>query len=366
MPWSALQAGLRRISTPIRFATAAYALLLGAFTLLRLLRFSGPAPLDLANAFAPYLYMPLVISFPLAIIVTRQGAAGSPGKAKPGAEEDKTRGRRWNPLLQIGLIAFGLYSFALPAMYQPVAPPTEPTISVVTFNAQGSNVDLSQAIDWLLNIAPDLIALQETAPGFDARLAPLYEQYAYEDHVAGNARVFSRFPILGREALALDAEGEVAALRLLLDVYGAPLAVYALHLSVPFRSAGEDQPPAHIGPGMLLRYDESRRNRQIATLLERLESESLPFILAGDLNMSDASLIYDRLAAEMRDAWRGAGNGAGRTFPVAAEIGLPRVILPFLRLDYVWHSADMRATEAELGPPIGSDHLALRAELELK
>ncbi len=365
MPWSALQAGLRRLSTPIRYATAAYALLLTGFTLVRLLRLIGPPPLDLANAFAPYLYMPLVISFPLAIIVTRQAGTAKPAKAKPGQASDETRGRRWNPLLHIGLIVFGLYSFALPAMYQQVDPPSGQTISVISFNVQGSNIDLRLATDWLLSMTPDLIALQETAPGFDGRLAPLYEQYAHEDHIAGNARVFSRFPILRREALFLDAEGERAALRLELDAHGARLAVYAIHLSAPFRAATEDHPAAHIGPGLLLRYDESRRNAQIAALLERLESESQPFIVAGDFNMSDASLIYDRLAADMRDAWRGAGNGAGRTFPVAEAIGLPRVVLPFLRLDYIWHSESLRATAAEIGPPIGSDHLPLRAEIAL-
>ena len=371
MPWYALQQGLRRVSTPVRYATAAYALLLAAFTLARLLRISGPPPLDLANAFAPYLYMPLVISFPLSIIVTRQGPPDLAAaherlakKRKRGHDRDETGGRRWNPLLQIALIAISLYWFALPALYRPLPPAAGQTISLVSYNVQGANADLRQATDWLLQEMPDLIALQETAPGIDSRLAPLYAQYAHEDHIAGNARVFSRYPILQREALSLDEGLERWALRLLLDVDGQRLAVYALHLSLPFSPRGDEESPG-ISPGMLLRYNESRRNRQIESLLAALAEETLPTIVAGDFNMSDASLIYARIAAQLEDAWRGAGSGAGRTFPVAEAIGLPRLILPFLRIDYVWHSAQLNAVKARLGPSIGSDHLPLSVELEL-
>ena len=90
----------------------------------------------------------------------------------------------------------------------------------------------------------------------------------------------------------------------------------------------------------------------------------MPAIVAGDFNMSDASLIYDEIAALLTDAWREAGNGAGRTWPVAEEIGLPRLIHPLLRIDYVWHSPHLRAAAAAVGAAIGSDHLPLAAVFE--
>ena len=63
--------------------------------------------------------------------------------------------------------------------------------------------------------------------------------------------------------------------------------------------------------------------------------------------MSDASLIYDEIAARMNDAWRAIGNGAGRSWPVAEAIGLPRLIHPFLRIDYIWTSDDLRGDRRE-------------------
>ncbi len=368
MPWSALQDILRRISTPTRILATLYALLLALFTLFRLLRLSDAPMLDLANAFAPYLYMPLVVTFPLSIIVARQTGSGVEAArnrlAKPRKVRKGVHPPRWSVLLQICLIGIGLYWFAAPAMYRPVDPPSGATFKVVSFNVQGSNAELKRATDWLLGVAPDLIVLQETAEGYDERLAPLYEVYAHEDHIEGSVRVFSRFPILAREALLIEERPGRAALRLLLNADGRHLAVYAVHLSLPLRKRGNENPLVDLGLEALLRYDERRRNAQIHTLLELLESEVSPYIVAGDFNMSDASLIYDGIALRMMDAWRAAGNGAGRTWPVAEVIGLPRVIHPFLRIDYVWHSDALRATAATVGEAIGSDHLPLSVELE--
>ena len=330
MSWSKLQAFLRRIATPLRRLISLYALLLALFTLLRLLRVSGIPLIDLANTFAPYLYMPLVVSFPLSIIVTRGSAeplerarkrlAQAPGKRD--ASDSRAHPPRWSVLLQIGLLAIGLYWFAAPATFRAVDPPAGETFRVISFNVQGSNAELERATEWLLAAEPDVIVLQETAEGYDPRLAPLYAVYAHEDHIEGSVRVFSRFAILQRDVLAIEAPGDGQsgreALRLLLDVKGRPLAVYALHISLPLRPRAQLDPDADIGPEALLRYDESRRNAQIRRFLSILDGETAPFIVAGDFNMSDASLIYDEIAARMHDGWREAGNGAGRTWPVAA------------------------------------------------
>jgi endonuclease/exonuclease/phosphatase (EEP) superfamily protein YafD len=48
------------------------------------------------------------------------------------------------------------------------------------------------------------------------------------------------------------------------------------------------------------------------------------------------------------------------------EIGLKvcMFIPPLVRIDYIWHSAGLRALQAWQGPAIGSDHLPLQALLE--
>ena len=206
LPWPTMHRWLAKLARPLRRMIAAYSLLLTAFTLLRILRIAGIPALDLANTFAPHLYMPLVVTFPLAIIVTRAISSPSerarkrlsrPRKSLPPA--GWTGGTRWSVLLQVLLIGIGIVWFALPTLYTPVAPPTSDAFSAVTFNVQGTNRELRQATDWLLREAPDIIVLQESAEGYDDRLAPLYEAYAHEDHFDSNVRIFTRYAILQRD-----------------------------------------------------------------------------------------------------------------------------------------------------------------------
>ena len=371
MSWSTLQQSVRRLSGPVSHLVAFYATLVAVFTFMRIMRISGFCLIDLANTFAPYWYMPLALTFPLSIIVTRQANAHSRLQKNPAWEPRKAKrpGRslltqlrdRWSVLLQIVLIFIGLIWFAWPGRYKAIEPPQGETFSVVTFNVQGGNAELETATDWLLSAGADVIVLQETAEGYDQRLERLYDFYAHEDHIEGSVRIFSRYAILERQILPIEDDPGRLALRLVLDQNGRELAVYAVHLVLP---QSNWQPSANLVLDMLLRYNESRRNAQARRLLEILRDESKPYLVAGDFNMSDSSLIYDEIAAQMQDAWREAGTGAGRTWPVAEAIGLPRIVHPFLRIDYIWHSDGLRTVAASIGGPIGSDHLPVKAVFE--
>lgn len=371
MPWSALQRFVGRMSGPLRHLAACYAVLAALFTLARVMRVSGFWLIDLANTFAPYWYMPLALTFPLAIVAARQGAAHTRyGKEHARGAQKAKRGRRamlsqlrdrWSVLLQIVLILVGLLCFAWPGRYKAIEPPRGETLSLVTFNVQGSNAELEEATDWLLSAGADVIVLQETAEGYDHRLQRLYDIYAHEDHIEGSVRIFSRYAIRERQILSIEDEPGRLALRLVLDQDGRELAVYAAHLALP---QANWHPSAHFALDMLLNYDEARRNAQARRLLDILGDESKPYLVAGDFNMSDSSLIYDEIAARMNDAWRDAGTGAGRTWPVAEVIGLPRIVHPFLRIDYIWRSDDLRTVAASIGDPIGSDHLPVKAIFE--
>ena len=371
MSWSTLQQSVRRLSGPVSHLVAFYATLVAVFTFMRIMRISGFCLIDLANTFASYWYMPLALTFPLSIIVTRQANAHSRLQKSPDREPRKAKrpGRalltqlrdRWSVLLQIALIFIGLIWFAWPGRYKAIEPPQGETFSVVTFNVQGSNAELETATDWLLTAGADVIVLQETAEGYDHRLERLYDVYAHEDHIEGSVRIFSRYAILERQILSIEDDPGRLALRLVLDQNGRELAVYAVHLVLP---QANWQPSANIALDMLLRYNESRRNAQARRLLEILRDESKPYLVAGDFNMSDSSLIYYEIAAQMQDAWREAGTGAGRTWPVAEAIGLPRIVHPFLRIDYIWHSDGLRTVAASIGGPIGSDHLPVKAVFE--
>ncbi len=352
MSWTTFQIFIRHLSTPTRRLISLYVIGVFIFTILRLLGVTGIWWVDLFNVFAPYWYMPMVLTFPVSVIVTRQV-----GKQHPP---------RWSVTLQIILMAIGLYWFALPTIYKPVDPPTGETFKVVTYNVQGANTELDTATDWLIASNADIILLQETSEGYDYRLSGLYDVYAHEEHIEGSVRVFSRYEILSKELLVIEESPGHLVLRLVLNQDGHELAIYATHFALPRTTKKHLPLPApNYGIDFALHYDEARRNTMIRTLLDMLREETLPYILAGDFNTSDASLIYQELDALMIDSFREAGVGAGRTWPIAEVINLPRVISPFLRIDYIWHSPEMRAVEAKVGSePIGSDHLPVTAIME--
>ena len=352
MSWTSFQQFMRHFSTPTRRLISVYALGVALLTLFRFFGVMGVWWIDLANVFAPYWYMPMVLTFPLSVIVTRQV-----GKRTPP---------RWSVSLQIILMAIGLYWFALPTIYKSIDPPTGETFKVVTYNVQGANSELDTATAWLIGTNADIIILQETSEGYDSRLAGLYDVYAHEEHIEGSVRIFSRYEIISKELLVIEESPGHLVLRLVLNQQGHDIAVYATHFVLPQRAFKHlPLPTPNYGLYFALHYDEIRRNTMIRTLLDILREETLPYILAGDFNTSDTSLIYHEIEAVMIDSFREAGAGAGRTWPIAEVVGLPRVIRPFIRIDYIWHSPQLRAVQASVGTePIGSDHLPVTAILE--
>jgi hypothetical protein len=90
-----------------------------------------------------------------------------------------------------------------------------------------------------------------------------------------------------------------------------------------------------------------------------------PFIVAGDFNICEHSVIYGELAARMADSFREAGTGFGTSWPLPVAKEIPVFVPPLVRIDYIWHSKHFRAIDASQGPRLGSDHLPLFATLEL-
>jgi endonuclease/exonuclease/phosphatase family metal-dependent hydrolase len=78
----------------------------------------------------------------------------------------------------------------------------------------------------------------------------------------------------------------------------------------------------------------------------------------GDMNAhSDMPEMALFRMAGLRDAFMEAGAGNGYTFPATA---------PQNRIDYIWLSADLTASNVVILPDTASDHLGVAATLNLK
>jgi endonuclease/exonuclease/phosphatase (EEP) superfamily protein YafD len=333
----------RRLPTVLAVPIVVYALALLVYLLLRFTLRDTVWWLAFLHNFAPYYFLPLLVLVPLLLL------AGA-----------RRMGLRLLPLLLVAVLLYG--PRWLPHSISTAA---AERFKVVSFNILPFNPDLDRVADWLAGQQADLVLLQELGPEKSAQLFNLLPAvYPHRALITGSTTaLLTNWLITSSELVDL---GGWFVTRFVLDVDGEALTVYNIHMPVP---ALENQ--AHLNlpidngfVQLFLKYDETWRNGRIRELLARIAEESGPFIVAGDFNTSDNAMIYDELAAVMRDSWRETSTGLGATWPAGVgEEGIPAVIPTLLRLDYIWHSPDLPAYSTTIGPHLGSDHLPVIANL---
>ncbi|TVR24443.1 MAG: hypothetical protein EA396_01345 [Anaerolineaceae bacterium] len=294
------------------------------YLVLRLAFGSGTWWLALLNSFAIYTFAPALVLFILTLLTAN-----------------------WRDMIRLGLLCLLAIVWFGP-FFQPAPSPAQRgvALTVITLNMPSAD-HVQDAFDWVRDHPPDVLLLQrvppEMADGIDALRDILPEQTA-----AGDGKMtLSRLPII-----------EQAESYTVIDVDGREVLVYNVHFSRP--SLPHPRFDALDGVPFLddmTRYDEAVRNAEIRDLLAVLDGETRPYIVGGNFNMSQHSLIYSQVRLVMRDSFRDTSAGLGATWPTH---------LPLLRLDYVWHSRDFVALETLVGADIGADHLPLSARLDLR
>ena len=264
------------------------------------------------------------------------------------------------PLALVGLVLYGPLFLVKPAAAVSGKP-----VNIITFNVSDTNSQRDDVFGWLRAQHADVVLLQEVSADWfvPARqiLNDLYPQQTVQLTEAGNRGnlILSHFPLTA----VPDANSSPFA-PAVLSVDGQPTAFYNISLVTPV-----DASPHHELPfeypflDLVMRYDDQFRNHQIALLLEQVQAQTLPYIVAGDFNMSDQTSVYASLAAQMDDSFREGGIGLGASWPAFKVAGLA-FLPPLIRIDYIWHSRRGFTTlNATVGPFLGSDHLPVETTL---
>jgi vancomycin resistance protein VanJ len=281
--------------------------------------------LALLNSFAIYTFFPAFVLLILTVLL-----------------------RLWRYSVRIALICLLAVVWFGPFFQARQAPPPRGTVLTVATANLYDNEDTTQAENWLRELTPDLVFIQERPTAFEDGIDSLRDILP-EQYTHTNGRLtLSRYPIVE----ATDA-------RLVIEVDDRQIAVYNVHFPYPF------QPQSNIPAltnvpilGFVTSYDETRRNQSIRELLDALNQESLPHIVGGDFNMSQHSLMYSEVRLALRDSFRETSHGLGMTWPAN---------FPVIRIDYVWYGgAGLRAVESWIDMPIGSDHLPYVTLIELR
>jgi endonuclease/exonuclease/phosphatase (EEP) superfamily protein YafD len=207
----------------------------------------------------------------------------------------------------------------------------------------------------------DVVALQELTPGLLAvlrgELASRYPQSAG----TYSAIVFSRFPLSGARTLSFLGRGSDAQ-RVELQVGDHWVTLFNVHLTRPGY-----QHLTRRGVVRFVRdYDPTLRDAHAATIKAQLRDARGPIMVVGDLNGTEWSHAYQLVGAGLGDSFREVGRGFGHTYRAGLSCGSHRLRVSLVRIDYVFHSPELVALHAHVGPDGGSDHLPVVAELAFR
>jgi vancomycin resistance protein VanJ len=334
---------LRRTARGLLIGTAVlYCIVVVALGLIWTFGPDGIWWLELSNIFALFLFAPLLLLAPAALLLRSGWLRGATSLT-----------------LAAFLALFG--SRLVPPFGQPAQ---GLRLRVMTLNQLYTNKHITDLIEAIRVQDADIIAIQELSrPVAEAASQQLSDKYPYqflspgpEDYSLG---ILSRYPLLKTER----TRGFMGQ-QMTVDVDGMPITVINVHLNAPqapTRRLRQFRPVK-----VVLDYDTSLRARDFPGLLQEIDAITGPLIVAGDFNTSDREPPYAELAARLHDAYRETGWGFGFTFPNDERLARLKVPFPLVRIDYVWSRAGLVPAAARVVCDSGgSDHCAVVADLRI-
>jgi endonuclease/exonuclease/phosphatase (EEP) superfamily protein YafD len=260
-------------------------------------------------------------------------------------------------------LALFLYHYAPQVFPRAIASGGGPSLRVLTFNVSGNHRrgEAESVLRVVEAEQPDVVALQEArASTREALAAALGDAYPYQVSTSDVATL-SRFPFLAVEDLQLPGNAYVNQ-RAEVLVDDRVVVLSNVHIKRPTAGLSARQT---LLP-WLRRYDTEWRDTPVGALVDDLTRTMGPHIVVGDFNQTEWSASYAQLTTVLRDSFREVGWGFGHTYPSAIGSGTWDVPLPLLRLDYVFHSPEISALGAHVGPAADSYHLPVVADLQVR
>ncbi len=234
----------------------------------------------------------------------------------------------------------------------PAEAETAPAFRLVTANSLYGNTRLEDFAAALSAQEPDVLFLQE----YDRRVATAlaeagladalpHSREAYAPGWRTGIAVYSRFPLENLEVLFVTNR---PVIRADISVDGAELRIYNIH---------------SVSPGG--RWTVNPWNQGWRDYIELFGSESAPFIVAGDFNMTQHHRWYGELKEiGLKNCHEERGRGNATTWPYGAG-RLLYTILPPIRIDHVFASDGATCTSISEGEAIGSDHRPVIADIAI-
>ncbi len=223
-------------------------------------------------------------------------------------------------------------------------------LRVVTLNLYFRNRDGASVLSFLRAAAPDLIVVNEcTGEWWETLSDGLGGTHPYQSSGAlsrwTGTRIFSRWPLtVGSEVPEYASiHGSDSMITVQFDWRGQSVLLTGVHPSSPVsRERFED------------------RNQRLETIGVVSREVQGPAIVAGDFNCSSGSPYFRNMLEHC--GWQDTRCGFGwqASWPAWAPPGL-RVPIDHVLVNHYW-----RVVHREVGPNVGSDHLPVIVDLELR
>ena len=275
----------------------------------------------------------------------------------------------WVPLAVSVPILFELAGFVMPwpAVH---AEPGAPSVRVMSYNVDVENKGDPAILEQVDKYSPDVLFLVEHA---STTIIPELEKRYASVRAETQFVIASRFPVQSElEPEKLHYSGRLRSPRWLAEVLETPLgpiAFYAVHPLSP-----RDGLNAVRGVGLLhkikvamglsfasqdiVNYNSGLRELQVADFADFAAQEKVPVVIGGDTNLPGLSYALHHSLSAYHDAFTEAGWGFGYTHPVGGRHA------PWMRIDRIMGSDELRFTHFEVGCGLASDHACVIADLQ--
>jgi endonuclease/exonuclease/phosphatase (EEP) superfamily protein YafD len=232
-----------------------------------------------------------------------------------------------------------LFAFALQGL---AAAPTSTDARfarIITYNLWFGNQKLDEVASFLNSADADVAVLEEVMPSQRDKLRYLLKaKYPY---MIGQFDVvmFAKYPVREGGKIIGDRSGRRGRKSMLLwttfEIKGVVFDIAGVHLAYPFNA--RDQAT------------------YMPTLIEFARNRERPLIVAGDFNLTPWSVKLQRFTRE-------TGLQRYNTFMPTWPMNR---LWPFVAIDNIFASAEFAPIKVETGPPVGSDHRPLIADIAL-
>lgn len=258
---------------------------------------------------------------------------------------------------------------------------SEDRLKVMSFNVRLQNQyqwleqdDVPQKIYELIDKEnPDVLLLQEYRKEWPEAPKNLGYRYAHtrmsESGNYGSA-IFSRFPISGNMVLEFKGDSATNNQFHFADIVWKDQTIRFINIHLASVGLGDSdykllENPENTADGELERGLRSigkslntgfkRRAIQIESVKSAIADSPHPVVLAGDFNDVPQSFVYHQVDLELKDSYMESGRGFGKTY---VKSPAP------LRIDFIFHSKELRAFNFNVIREELSDHYPVITELE--